>query len=64
MLDAAYDTGLGSASALVTSAETLRDRFGVSWARLEWELCTQSPWASRWCWRCRTATASPTSVTA
>ncbi len=43
MLDAAYDADLSSASALVTSAETLRERFGVSPATLEWELFTQSP---------------------
>ena len=43
MLDAAYDADLSSASALATSAETLRDRFVVSPANLEWELFTQSP---------------------
>ena len=43
MLDTAYDADVSSASALVTSAETLRDRFGVSPANLEWELFTQSP---------------------
>ena len=43
MLDAAYDADLSSASALATSAETLRDRFGVSPANLEWELFAQSP---------------------
>ncbi|GAA2126806.1 hypothetical protein [Nocardioides bigeumensis] len=42
MLEAAYDSDLDAASALVTSAETLRDRFEVSPANLDWELFTQS----------------------
>jgi hypothetical protein len=43
MLEAAYAADLDAASALVTSAETLRDRLEVSPANLDWELFTQSP---------------------
>jgi hypothetical protein len=41
-LDAAYDDDLSSASALVTSAPVLQQKFGFSPASLDWELFSQS----------------------
>jgi hypothetical protein len=41
-LDAAYDDDLSSASALVTSAPALQERFGFSPASIDWELFSQS----------------------
>ncbi|MGC4110455.1 MAG: hypothetical protein QM747_08560 [Nocardioides sp.] len=41
-LDRAYDDDLGSASALVTSARVLQQRFGFSPANADWELYSQS----------------------
>jgi hypothetical protein len=41
-LNQAYDDGLSSTSALVTSAPVLQDRFGFSPATADWELFSQS----------------------
>lgn len=42
-LDEAYDDDLTSTSALVGSARTMQDAFGISPGTLDWELFTQSP---------------------